>query len=115
MRKTRLSGSWRTVLAGTVRPCSHPYGGRSNQLRSDTAKFDSVINYFKNGLGNGAIALTVYYVHPGYLGQTQESGRDQGRNTLSLGLVTALAEMAWNQGPLKHEQESRSIPRTDTT
>jgi hypothetical protein len=67
-------------------------------LCDDRAKFDSVINYFKNGLGNGALAQTVYYVHPGYLGQTQESGRDQGHNTLSISLLTTLAEMAWNQG-----------------
>jgi regulation of enolase protein 1 (concanavalin A-like superfamily) len=49
-------------------------------------------------MGNGAIAQMVYYVHPGYLGQTQESGRDQGHNTLSIALVTTLCEMAWNQG-----------------
>ena len=40
----------------------------------------------------------VYYVHPGYLGQTQESGRDQGHNTLSIGLLGVIAEQAWNQG-----------------
>ncbi len=67
-------------------------------LCDDRAKFDLVINYFKNGLGNGALPMTVYYMHPGFLGQTQESGRDQGHNTLSLSLLTTLAEMAWNQG-----------------
>lgn len=67
-------------------------------LCDDREKADLVINYFKNGLGNGAIAQTVYYVHPGYLGQTQEAGRDQGHDTLSLSLLTTLAQMAWNQG-----------------
>ena len=60
--------------------------------------FNEAINYFKTGLSNGAIAQAVYYVHPGYLGQTQESGRDQGHNTLSISLKTTICEMAWNQG-----------------
>ncbi len=67
-------------------------------LCDDREQFDTVINYFKKGLGNGAVAQTVYYVHPGYLGQTQESGRDQGHNTLSISLLSAVCEMAWNQG-----------------
>jgi Concanavalin A-like lectin/glucanases superfamily/Alginate lyase len=60
--------------------------------------FNEAITYFKTGLSNGAIAQAVYYIHPGYLGQTQESGRDQGHNTLSLSLMTTICEMAWNQG-----------------
>jgi hypothetical protein len=40
----------------------------------------------------------VYYIHPGHLGQTQESGRDQGHDTLSISLVSNICEMAWNQG-----------------
>ncbi len=60
--------------------------------------FDEAVNYFKGGLGNGGLAQTVYYIHPGYLGQTQESGRDQGHNTLSISLLATLCEMAWNQG-----------------
>ncbi len=67
-------------------------------LCDDRAIFDAVIQYFKEGLGNGALPMTVYYMHPGYLGQTQESGRDQGHNTLSISLLTTLCEMAWNQG-----------------
>ncbi|GJI97749.1 hypothetical protein RugamoR57_44670 [Duganella caerulea] len=67
-------------------------------LCDDRAKFDKAVSYFKAGLSNGAIAQMVYYVHPGYLGQTQEAGRDQGHNTLSVALVAALCEMAWNQG-----------------
>ena len=67
-------------------------------LTDDRAKFDAAIGYFKTGLGNGGIAQTVYYIHPGYLGQTQESGRDQGHNTLSIALLGSVCEMAWNQG-----------------
>jgi hypothetical protein len=67
-------------------------------LCDDRLMFDLVLDYFKHGLGNGALAQAVYYVHPGFLGQTQESGRDQGHNTLSISLLTSLAEMAWNQG-----------------
>lgn len=67
-------------------------------LADDRELFDTVVDFFYHGLGNGALAMTVPYVHPGYLGQTQESGRDQGHNTLSIGLLGAVAEMAWNQG-----------------
>lgn len=67
-------------------------------LCDDHTLFDSAVNYFLNGPGNGAIAQAVYYVHPGYLGQWQESGRDQGHNTLGIALGGAICEMAWNQG-----------------
>ena len=67
-------------------------------LADDRAKFDAAITYFKAGLGNGGLAQAVYYIHPGYLGQTQESGRDQGHNTLSISLLGNICEMAWNQG-----------------
>jgi hypothetical protein len=67
-------------------------------LCDDAAKFDEAINYFKAGAGNGAVEQAVYYLHPGYLGQWQESGRDQGHNTLGISLMGAFCEMAWNQG-----------------
>jgi hypothetical protein len=67
-------------------------------LCDDHAKFDTAVNYFLNGPGNGAIAQAVYYVHPGNLGQWQETGRDQGHNTLGIALGGAICEMAWNQG-----------------
>ncbi|HDR9507442.1 hypothetical protein C5615_13325 [Burkholderia cepacia] len=67
-------------------------------LCDDHAKFDEAVNYFIDGPGNGAIAQAVYYVHPGHLGQWQESGRDQGHNTLGIALGGAICEMAWNQG-----------------
>ena len=67
-------------------------------LCDDQALFDEAVSYFQSGAGNGAIFNAVYYVHPGYLGQWQESGRDQGHNTLGIALGGAICEMAWNQG-----------------
>ncbi|WP_428738984.1 LamG-like jellyroll fold domain-containing protein [Sulfurimonas sp.] len=64
----------------------------------DSEMFEGGIEYFKNGLGNGCVYNVVNYIHDGYLGQTQESGRDQGHNTLSVMLLTTICEMAWNQG-----------------
>jgi hypothetical protein len=56
------------------------------------------INYYKNGRGCGASAHNVFFVHPGYLGQWQETHRDQGHSTLGIALAGMLCEMAWNQG-----------------
>ncbi|WP_175948813.1 LamG-like jellyroll fold domain-containing protein [Burkholderia pyrrocinia] len=67
-------------------------------LCDDRALFDEAVNYFRSGAGNGAIAQAVYYLHPGHLGQWQETGRDQGHNTLGIALGGAICEMAWNQG-----------------
>ena len=60
--------------------------------------YGEAIDYFQNGQGNGAIAHAIYSIHPGYLGQWQESGRDQGHSTLSISCLASLCEMAWNQG-----------------
>ncbi|HKX42952.1 MAG TPA: LamG-like jellyroll fold domain-containing protein [Burkholderiaceae bacterium] len=60
--------------------------------------YDEAIAYYKSGRGNGAAAHNVYYLHPGHLGQWQESGRDQGHATLGMALTGLLCEMAWNQG-----------------
>ena len=40
----------------------------------------------------------MYHVHPGYYGQGQEAGRDQGHNTLDISILTVIAQQAWNQG-----------------
>jgi len=64
--------------------------------RSDL--YDEALAYYKNGRGNGAAAHNVYFLHPGHLGQWQESGRDQGHATLGMALTGLLCEMAWNQG-----------------
>jgi hypothetical protein len=67
-------------------------------LSDDRAIYDEATTYFKSGAGNGAIDKAVVVVHPGNLGQWQESGRDQGHNTLGIGLMGAFCEMAWKQG-----------------
>jgi hypothetical protein len=67
-------------------------------LCDDQAKFDEAVNYFKTGAGNGSISNAVYYLHPGQLGQWQESGRDQGHATLGMALLGPMCEVAWNQG-----------------
>lgn len=48
--------------------------------------------------GNGSVVHGVYFMHPGHLGQWEESGRDQGHSTLGMSLGGDLLEMAWNQG-----------------
>lgn len=59
--------------------------------------FDEAVDYFKNGKGNGAIENFVWTIYPEGLGQTQESGRDQGHSTLDVSLLGAICQMAWNQ------------------
>ena len=60
--------------------------------------YDEAISYYKTGAGNGASNQAVRFIHPGYLGQWQESSRDQGHTTLGIGLAGVFCEMAWNQG-----------------
>ncbi|RLM20328.1 hypothetical protein BIY29_15540 [Brenneria alni] len=60
--------------------------------------YQEALDYYKYGQGNGAALQAVYHVHPGNLGQWQESGRDQGHCTLGIGLAGVFCEMAWNQG-----------------
>jgi hypothetical protein len=67
-------------------------------LCDDEAKVNEAISYFKHGAGWGSIMHAVQFLHPGGLGQWQESGRDQGHTTLGIGLLGAFCEMAWNQG-----------------
>ncbi|WP_228563106.1 alginate lyase family protein [Catenulispora rubra] len=67
-------------------------------LNGDHAKVDEAVTYFKSGAGYGSIEHAVQFLHPGGLGQWQESGRDQGHTTLGIGLAGTICEMAWNQG-----------------
>lgn len=67
-------------------------------LKDDVGMFNSALEYFRTGEGNGGIKQAVYHLHHGYLGQTQEAGRDQGHATLAVGLMGVICEMAWNQG-----------------
>jgi hypothetical protein len=67
-------------------------------LVDDRAIYNEALEYFQNGAGNGSIGHAVYYLHPGNLGQWQESGRDQGHSTLGIALMGPFCEMAWKQG-----------------
>ncbi|KAI1066957.1 hypothetical protein LB507_011330 [Fusarium sp. FIESC RH6] len=65
--------------------------------------WDFAIDYFKNGVGNGAInnAISNIVKEPGTgkpLGQGQESGRDQGHSGMNFQLLGAIGQQAWNQG-----------------
>jgi hypothetical protein len=60
--------------------------------------YEEVVHYFKEGKGNGALQQAVYYIHPGGLGQWQESGRDQGHTVMGIALTGTICEMAWKQG-----------------
>ena len=67
-------------------------------LCDNTTLTTEALNYFYGGLGNGCIERTVNFIHPGYLGQGQEIGRDQGHATLNVAELATLCQMAWNQG-----------------
>ncbi len=60
--------------------------------------YQTGINYFKNGRGNGSIFNAIPHLYEGSLAQWQESGRDQGHCNLGIGLMASVCEMAWNQG-----------------
>jgi len=67
-------------------------------LLDDRAIFDEGVEYFKNGRGTGSILHAVYQLHPGGLGQWQESGRDQPHGQLGVGMLAQACQIAWNQG-----------------
>jgi fibronectin type 3 domain-containing protein len=60
--------------------------------------YQEAMTYLYNGNGNGTLDNIVYYLHPGNLGQWQESGRDQGHTLLGMMLYGNIAQMAWCQG-----------------
>ena len=67
-------------------------------LSDDVNIYNEALNYFKTGVGNGNIEQTVYTVFPGYLGQGQEEGRDQGHSGLEVSLLGVFCSMAYHQG-----------------
>ena len=69
--------------------------------------YNEAVSYYLTGPGNGAASQTVPFVHSGYLGQWQESSRDQGHCTLGVGLAAAFCEMAWNQGDDLYGHDNR--------
>jgi autotransporter-associated beta strand protein len=67
-------------------------------LCDDTNIYNEALTYFKQGIGNGNIEQTVYYMHPGYFGQGQEEGRDQGHSGMDIAMLGVFCSMAYNQG-----------------
>jgi len=52
-------------------------------------------------VGNGSIKKAINYIHfvgNEELGQTQESGRDQGHTQMVIGLLGIICQLMWNQG-----------------
>ena len=60
----------------------------------DRVMFEDAVRYAVSGAGNGSITGIVVDEN----GQGQESGRSQGYAQLAIGLLTDVAEVAWNQG-----------------
>lgn len=68
-------------------------------LTDDNYKINEAIKYFKKGLGTGNIANAVPFIHQDpnsdeQLGQSNESGRDQGHATLCVSLMSTFCRLA---------------------
>lgn len=61
---------------------------------NDHEMFEETVRYAVDGSGNGSITHTVVYPS----GQSQEATRKQHYAQLGLGLLSNVAEQAWNQG-----------------
>lgn len=59
--------------------------------------FDKVLNYAKNGVGNGNVNRAVNFIHSPIWGQWEESGRDQGHAMGGMMLYAIFCEILWNQ------------------
>jgi regulation of enolase protein 1 (concanavalin A-like superfamily) len=71
----------------------------------DRVMFEDAVRYALNGSGNGSITGIVVNA----TGQGQESGRSQSYAQLALGLLSDVAEIAWNQGVDLFGHESKRI------
>ncbi|CAI6058701.1 unnamed protein product [Clonostachys chloroleuca] len=65
--------------------------------------WNEAVDYFKHGVGNGAIEKAIWSLHTEektgkQLGQNQEAGRDQGHATLDFALLGVIAQQGFNQG-----------------
>lgn len=67
--------------------------------------YNKVMHYVSYGIGNGNFYRFINYIHPKtegeddiQPGQTQESGRDQGHDLLSIRVAADICRIAWNQG-----------------
>ena len=67
-------------------------------LCDNHALYNEAVSAYKSTTLCGGLPNSVYQVFPGLLGQLQESGSDQDHSSLTLGLLGAVGQMAWNQG-----------------
>lgn len=72
-------------------------------LADDQSIVDEAVDYFKTGVGMGALDNAIWFVHEESgsgksLGQGQEAGRDQGHSLLDFALLGVVAQQAYNQG-----------------
>jgi hypothetical protein len=72
-------------------------------LTDNQTTYDYVVQYFKNGTGNGCIGNAVSNlveepITGNLLGQGEESGRDQGHSSLDWQTLAAIGQQAYNQG-----------------
>jgi hypothetical protein len=67
-------------------------------LCDNTNYYHEGIEYYKHGVGMGAISNAVPYLYATNFGQWQESGRDQEHAQLGVGLLGSACQVAWNQG-----------------
>ena len=83
-------------------------------LSDNQTVFDIVVDYFKNGTGNGAIgnAITNIVSEPltgKPLGQGQEAGRDQGHAGLDFQMFGVIGQQAYNQGEDLYSYDNNRI------
>ncbi|KAI9150655.1 hypothetical protein HJFPF1_10430 [Paramyrothecium foliicola] len=83
-------------------------------LADNATTVDEAVNYFKTGLGMGAIHNAIWHMHTEEdsgkpLGQNQEAGRDQGHALLDFALLGVLAQQSYNQGEDLFALESNRI------
>lgn len=64
----------------------------------DRAQVGRAVDYFKGGVGLGAVKNAIPVVYDDGLAEWLEAGRDQGHALLGVGLMGTFCEMAWNQG-----------------
>lgn len=91
-------GAWSTLRYANWGLCATAAVMAIGVLCDDRRMFKHAVWHFKQGHTNAAVRLAVNHLHPGHMGQTQESGRDQGHNTLVINLLATICEMAWHQG-----------------
>ncbi|HEU6448987.1 MAG TPA: LamG-like jellyroll fold domain-containing protein [Verrucomicrobiae bacterium] len=63
----------------------------------DTNMFQTAVDYFEQGKGNGNITSAAWFIHTNGLAQWQESGRDQAHTMDGIAWMGVACQVAWNQ------------------